>query len=123
MALMAAGSLVTADEECIIWEEDIDALDYVRWNTTYAGTRRRPVPWRGEGRRVGYAVLTKHAENNTGHRGYFYRRVFFLRDHDRDRQPEGVYATGAPIEAVDPRTVRPGVLGSVTERAWGSPLD
>lgn len=40
--------------------------------------------------------------------GTFRRRVFWLLPHDRDTQPEGLYKTGAPAEAVDPRTlVRP----------------
>ncbi|MGW0665196.1 DUF6009 family protein [Streptodolium elevatio] len=29
--------------------------------------------------------------------------------HDRDQDPDGLYATGAPCEAVDPRTISPGV--------------
>lgn len=39
--------------------------------------------------------------------GFFARRVFWLKDHDRDSDPTGCYATDAPAEAVDPRAVRP----------------
>jgi hypothetical protein len=95
-------------EEAIVWEEDIDRLDYVRevWATAYS--RRRPVPWHGEGRRVGYSVLRADSPN-TGQPGTFKRRVFFLKDHDRDSEPEGVYGTpDAPCEAVDPRLVMVG---------------
>ena len=109
-------------EECIVWEEDVETLDYVWEIVVNAGTRRRPVPWHGEGRRVGYAVLTRDAEND-GLPGMFGRRLFFLKGHDRDSAPNGVYSTGAPCEAVDPRTVRPGLRGELTERAWGRSLE
>lgn len=72
-------------EERIVWEEDIDRLDYVRETQERAGTRQRPVPWLGEGRWVGYAVLASDAENDN-RPGVFERRVFFLKDYDRDRE-------------------------------------
>lgn len=109
-------------ESDIEWTEDITRLDYVReYIDAWACTRRRPVPWRGPGRRVGYSLLTADAPNN-GQPGFFTRRVFWVNDHDRSEQPEGIYRTGAPVEAVDPRTVRPGAHGEITERAWGGPL-
>ncbi len=108
-------------EERIVWEEDIDGLDYVRETVATAGTRQRPVPWYGDGRRVGYAVLAPDAEND-GSPGSFLRRVFFLKDYDRDSDPGGVYGRSAPSEAVDPRTVTPGVPGRLTDVAWGRPL-
>lgn len=40
---------------------------------------------------------------------------------DRDTQPEGLYATGAPAEAVDPRTLAPATKGYKTERSEGGP--
>ncbi|WP_406261380.1 DUF6009 family protein [Streptomyces chartreusis] len=33
-----------------------------------------------------------------------------------------MYRSSVPAEAVDPRTVAPGVWGEVTERAWGAPM-
>jgi hypothetical protein len=39
----------------------------------------------------------------------FTRRLFFLKDYDRDSDPTGIYQTGEPAEAVDPRKVEPGV--------------
>lgn len=97
-----------SSEQSIIWEEDIDRLDYVREIELPAATRQRPVPWRGEGRRVGYAVLRPDARNS-GSPGTFNRRVFFLKDYDRDTEPAGIYEIGEPAEAIDPRLVRPGV--------------
>lgn len=54
--------------------------------------------------------------------GKYLRRIFFLRPGDRDSAPNGAYATAAPMEAVDPWTVKPGVRGELTERAWGRPF-
>ncbi|MFD9603165.1 DUF6009 family protein [Streptomyces sp. NPDC059970] len=52
-------------EERIVWTEDLDGFDHVRESlTTEAGTRKRPVPWRGPGRRVGYSVLKSDAPSN-----------------------------------------------------------
>ncbi|MBD2414430.1 hypothetical protein H6H01_27660 [Nostoc calcicola FACHB-3891] len=47
------------------------------------------------------------------------RRVFYLCPEDRYFDPEGTYKHGAPPEAIDPLTVSPSVLGSVTDRASG----
>ncbi|WTA32210.1 DUF6009 family protein [Streptomyces chartreusis] len=44
------------------------------------------------------------------------------KEHDRSEQPNGMYRSSVPAEAVDPRTVAPGVWGEVTERAWGAPM-
>ncbi|AZM89012.1 transcription factor [Streptomyces sp. W1SF4] len=111
-------------EDDIVWTEDVESFDYVRETVVdNAGTRRRPVSWRGHaGRRVGYAVLKQDAPNSDGAPGMFSRRVFWVKEHDRSEQPDGVYSTGAPTEAVDPRTVAPGVWGELTERAWGGKL-
>lgn len=108
-------------EDGIVWTEDISRLDYVREVVDEtAATRRRPLPWRGPGRRVGYSVLAADAPNN-GMPGMFTRRIFWVNDHDRSEQPNGVYRTGTPSEGVDPRTVAPGVRGELTDRAWGAP--
>ncbi|MEU5985057.1 DUF6009 family protein [Streptomyces sp. NPDC047434] len=111
-------------EDEIVWTEDVDSFDYVRETLVDGvGTRRRPVSWRGQvGRRVGYAVLKKDAPSNQDAPGMFARRVFWVKEHDRSEQPDGAYSSGAPTEAVDPRTVAPGVCGELTERAWGGPL-
>ncbi|MFF3620344.1 DUF6009 family protein [Streptomyces sp. NPDC002467] len=73
------------------------------------------------GRRVGYSVLKSDAPSGDTP-GRFVRRVFRVKDYDRSEQPDGTYKRSAPSEAVDPRTVAPGVWGELTERAWGSPL-
>jgi len=110
-------------EDGIVWLEPPERFPYVRQEVVTAGTRRRPVPWRGRaGRVVGYATLAPDAPN-TGYPGMFRRRVFWVREYDRSEQPDGPYRTGAPAEAVDPLTVRPGVLGEITERAWGKPFE
>ncbi|MDL2077845.1 DUF6009 family protein [Streptomyces sp. GXMU-J15] len=109
-------------EDGIVWTEDVEAFDYVRQSVELsASTRRNPVAWRGNGRRVGYAVLRPDAPSG-GVPGKFVRRVFWVKEHDRSEQPDGMYKRAAPSEAVDPRTVAPGVWGELTERAWGAPL-
>lgn len=110
-----------ADEESIIWLDDIASLDYVRQTIFLTRRRRgRPTGWR-MGRLVGYAELRSNAPN-AGASYVFARRVFYLMAGDRDGEPEGTYRATAPMEAVDPRTVRPGATGELTERAWGGPL-
>ncbi|MCL7429370.1 DUF6009 family protein [Streptomyces sp. YS415] len=117
-------SLITEDEirhECeLVWLEDIDSLDYVRQSLDRLPTRGgRPVYHR-DGRMVGYAVLGTAAKSSRTS-GTFRRRVFWLLPHDRDSDPCGLYTTGAPAEAVDPRTLAVGVKGSKTERSEGGP--
>ncbi|GCB88094.1 hypothetical protein SALB_00763 [Streptomyces noursei] len=53
--------------------------------------------------------------------GIFLRRVFWLAPHNRDQRSDGLYATGAPSEAVDPCTLRPRTKGYKTERSEGGP--
>ncbi|WP_093748889.1 DUF6009 family protein [Streptomyces sp. PAN_FS17] len=109
-------------EDGIVWTEDIERFDYVRQSVELSvSTRRRPVPWSGSGRRIGYAVLRLDAPSGDVP-GKFIRRVFWVKDYDRSEQPNGTYERSAPSEAVDPRTVAPGVWGEITERAWGEPL-
>lgn len=109
-------------EDGIVWTEDIDAFDYVRQSVEFfVPSRRRPIAWRGSGRRVGYSVLRADAPSDDDAPGRFVRRVFWVKNHDRSEQPSGAYRATAPSEAVDPRTVAPGVWGELTERAWGTP--
>jgi hypothetical protein len=104
----------------LIWLEDIDTLDYVRQSLDRLPTRRGKPAYHRDGRMVGYAVLGPEARASRAS-GTFLRRVFWLLPHDRDGQPEGLYASGAPSEAVDPRTVAPGIKGYKTQRSEGGP--
>ena len=111
----------------IVWEEDPRRLDYVREKLDMYPNRRRITKWVGAGRRVGYSVVGPNAPNERGFWGGwmgFYRREFFLLEHDRNSEPgeAGCYGIGCPIEGVDPRTVRPGVPGEQNDRAWGAPI-
>lgn len=64
-------------EDGIVWTEDIERFAYVRQSVEFsASTRRRPVPWHGTGRRVGYAVLRADAPSGDVP-GKFVRRVFW----------------------------------------------
>ncbi|MES5825458.1 DUF6009 family protein [Streptomyces sp. RG80] len=117
-ALIAEDELVHEDD--FVWLEDISTLDYVRQSLDRLPTRRGKPPYHRDGRMVGYALLGPDAKPSRSS-GTFRRRVFWLLPHDRDTDPEGLYATGAPAEAVDPRTLAPGSKGCKTERSEGGP--
>ncbi|RSM96363.1 transcription factor [Streptomyces sp. WAC 01325] len=117
-------SLITedeiSDETAIVWLEDIDELDYVRQSLDRLATRCGRPPYRRPGRLVGYAELSVAAKASRSS-GTFRRRVFWLNPNDRASRPEGLYRTGAPAEAVDPRTIAPCIKGYKTERSEGGP--
>ncbi|MFE5199043.1 DUF6009 family protein [Streptomyces sp. NPDC056601] len=117
-------SLITEDEirheSDLVWLEDIAELDYVRQSLDRLPTRRGKPAYHRDGRMVGYATLAPQAKASRSS-GTFRRRVFWLLPHDRDAQPEGLYETGAPAEAVDPRTLAAGTKGYKTERSEGGP--
>lgn len=107
-------------EQEIVWLEDVAHLDYVRQSLDRLPNRRSKPSFHREGRMVGYAQLAPIAKASRAS-GTFRRRVFWLRDTDRDTAPEGLYATGAPAEAIDPRTIQAGAKGTKTERSEGGP--
>ena len=117
-ALIAEDELV--HEADLVWLEDIDTLDYVRQSLDRLPTRRGKPAYHRDGRMVGYALLGPGAKPSRSS-GTFRRRVFWLLPHDRDTDPKGLYTTGAPAEAVDPRTLAPGTKGCKTERSEGGP--
>ncbi|MFJ8692862.1 DUF6009 family protein [Streptomyces roseolilacinus] len=104
----------------LVWLEDIEQLDYVRQSLDRLPTRSGKPAYHRDGRMVGYAILGPQARASRAS-GTFRRRVFWLLPHDRDTAPKGLYATGAPAEAVDPRTVTAGSKGRKTERSEGGP--
>jgi hypothetical protein len=113
-SLLVEGDL--SDEATVVWLEELEEIDYVR-QTLDKTTRRRNKPrWARYGRMVGYAELDDNAQADPDS-GLYRRRVFFLLPHDRDVDPEGLYAAGAPGEAVDPRTVEPKCVGRKTPRS------
>ncbi|WFB88436.1 MULTISPECIES: DUF6009 family protein [Streptomyces] len=117
-------SLITEDEisheEQLVWLEDIESLDYVRQSLDRLPHRKGRPAYHRDGRMVGYAILG-HTAKPSRSSGTFRRRVFWLLPHDRDSQPEGLYAKSAPAEAVDPCTLEARVKGYKTERSEGGP--
>ncbi|MER5699122.1 DUF6009 family protein [Streptomyces mirabilis] len=109
-----------AYETELVWLEDPTPLDYVRQSLDRLPSRRGKPAYHRNGRMVGYAILGKDAKPSRAS-GTFRRRVFWLLPHDRDQKPDGLYETGAPSEAIDPRTVAPRVKGYKTERSEGGP--
>ncbi|MFJ3673792.1 DUF6009 family protein [Streptomyces sp. NPDC090106] len=106
------------DEADVVWLEDPDNLDYVRQALDKVTTRRGRPRYDRDGRLVGYTNL-KPGSPSDPDSGLFARRVFFLLPHDRDTDPEGPYAVGAPGEAVDPSTLAAGTAGAKTTRSQG----
>ncbi|MFF5448510.1 DUF6009 family protein [Streptomyces sp. NPDC012888] len=117
-ALIAENEIV--HEVDLVWLEDISRLDYVRQSLDRLPTRRGRPAYHRDGRMVGYALLGPAAKPSRSS-GTFRRRVFWLLPHDRDTEPDGLYARGAPAEAVDARTLAPGLKGRKTERSEGGP--
>ncbi|MEU0663393.1 DUF6009 family protein [Streptomyces lavendulocolor] len=117
-------ALITEDEISyeteLVWLEDITRLDYVRQSLDRLPTRRGKPAYHRDGRMVGYALLGPSAKPSRSS-GTWRRRVFWLLPHDRDSAPQGLYATGAPAEAIDPRTLAAGSRGRKTERSEGGP--
>ncbi|MGI5450728.1 DUF6009 family protein [Streptomyces sp. CA-243310] len=113
-------SLISDDEirheVDLIWLEDVAELDYVRQSLDRLPTRRGKPAYHRDGRLVGYAQLGPQAKPSRSS-GTFRRRVFWLLPHDRDSVPDGLYASGAPAEAVDPTTLAAGSKGRKTERS------
>ncbi len=89
-------------EVAIVWEVDVQDLPFVRESWAAPWTRQRPFRWPG---RVGYSILAPDAPN-AGYPRLFHRRVFWLKPGDLERR------IGIPAEAVDPRTVGPGLTGT-----------
>jgi hypothetical protein len=108
-------------EARIVWLEDISRLAYVRQGVYWGMTRRgKPkCPAGKKGRVVGYAELYRWYKSDSR---VYQRRVFWLKNYDRD-SGDPTYRRGAPAEAVDPKTVKPGVFGELTDCAWGGSRD
>lgn len=113
-------------ESKIVWLRDINKIPYVReritdFNEKTGISRSRKLELNIEMELVGYAELESHAPFKFIDEGkeYFYRRVFFLKKADRANDPEGVYKTGCPIEAVDPKSVFPKEKGEVNDKVRG----
>lgn len=100
-------------EERIVWLRDPLQFSYLR-EGVYATTQRRgPISSRRISRElafiVGYAECVSKKEESgwpTVYRVYR-RRFWWLKKHDRDLDPNGVYAHKYPAEAVDPTSIAP----------------
>jgi hypothetical protein len=107
-------------EIALVWLEDVEELDYVRQSLDRLPTRCGKPAYHRDGRMVGYAQLGPRAKPSRAS-GTFRRRVFWLLPHDRDSDPGGLYTSGVPAEAVDPRTLAPAVKGRKTGRSKEGP--
>lgn len=93
----------------IVWLDD--PLKYTYLRESYCTTTKPKMikKRRQHGRMIGYSV---HKAN--GSRSYT-RRIWTLKDHDKDLDPTGVYADDCPVEAVLPGSVR---VGKPSLRYW-----
>jgi hypothetical protein len=89
-----------ADEERIVWVRDPKKYTYLR-EGIYATCRRKGPPPQKTFHVVGYAEHRKAAYSF----GVYMRRFWWLKDHDRDLDPLGVYKCGCPCEAVKPDSI------------------
>lgn len=96
------------EERTIVWLEPRESLPYVRETVVFTESRTAALQYAGEGRMVGYSVLT--GSGRSPHPLYA-RRMFWLKAHD----PYTDFPRHSPHEAVDPRTVHPMVPG---RRTW-----
>ncbi|MFJ8785775.1 DUF6009 family protein [Streptomyces sp. NPDC102476] len=115
------------DEVEIVWvegEEALERYDYVRQDLVKTPTRRGVPRITWDARIVGYANLKTDAEPPAVlGSGRWERRVFYVKPQDRsEAEADGErvrYQGSTPTEAVDPRTVKPRVVGTLTDRARG----
>lgn len=95
---------VVANETRIVWLLDPSRFAYVRQAAIVTRTPSGlPSDYLG-----GTRLLVGYSEVRKSGRGLYRRRIFYLRDTDRDLDPLGAYRYGAPAEAVDPMTVSAG---------------
>jgi Family of unknown function (DUF6009) len=95
---------VLAHETRIVWLLDSARFDDVRQAAIVTRTATGP-PSDDLG---GTRLLVGYGEARKSGRGLYRRRIFYLRETDRDFDPRGAYRYGAPAEAVDPMTVSAG---------------
>jgi hypothetical protein len=95
---------VLAHETRIVWLLDPARFDDVRQAAIVTRTATGP-PSDDLG---GTRLLVGYGEARKSGRGLYRRRIFYLRETDRDFDPRGAYRYGAPAEAVDPMTVSAG---------------
>ena len=109
---------VLIHETSIVWDHDPTCLPYVRADDFaehgYSCRFKRFHPLM---RVIGWSVISRSA----GPAGL--RRLFWLKETDRDLDPSGPFKIGCPLEAVDPLTLSPGVRGLKNSRAWGGPTE
>lgn len=116
------------DEVEIVWVEGEEAVlaryDYVRQDLVKTTKKRGVLRITWDARIVGYANLSAEAEPPARlGSGRWERRVFYVTPRDRSESEAAgervLFQESTPTEAVDPRTVKPRVVGTLTDRARG----
>ncbi|MFF5019085.1 DUF6009 family protein [Streptomyces sp. NPDC001165] len=116
------------DEVEIVWVEGEETVmakyDYVRQDVVKTRHKRGVPRITWDARIVGYANLSPDAEPPARlGSARWERRVFFVTPRDRSESEAAgervLFQRSTPTEAVDPRTVKPRVVGTLTDRARG----
>ena len=96
------------EEERIVWLRDPRQFAYLRESIHFTTRRRGPISGRyieDLAFIVGYAECVPKKGKSGGWRTAYRRRFWWLKVHDRDLDPTGVYACAGPAEAVDPASI------------------
>lgn len=89
----------------IIWLDDPLKYVYLRETLHDTGSSRFPIKTKFKGHMakvIGYELLSHRAGEP------FHYRFWWLKDYDRDIDPEGTYKNNCPIEAVIPVSIATG---------------
>jgi len=99
---LIANTTKGSDMNKIVWLEDVSNCDYVRQGYVYSKKKKGKPAFKSvnTSRLVGYEELDPAT---TTRKSAEYRAIYTLRAYDRDSEPEGIYKTEKPTEAVNPK--------------------
>jgi len=101
-------------EESILWFDPITRLPadgspdfpWIRESVVHPPSRRGPIRVGKSNILLGYSTIRRNAQTRNLAVGIFVRRLFWL------KRTDDTHAGRAPFNAVDPKTIRPGVPGT-----------
>jgi hypothetical protein len=101
----------------IVWLEDPLKYSYLR-ERVYITTLPKKIAlktpiWQNQAKIVGYEIVNRKHEPAPD---VYHRRVWWLKTHDRDLDPDGVYKSNHPLEAVLPDSIAVGVESKPAKR-------
>ena len=96
-------------ESRIVWLRDPLQFTYLRESVIHSNRRRGKIrfPIGDLAFVVGYSEISPNRKPAWPYYGWD-RRIWWLKTYDHDLDPDGVYKTGGPYEAVDPASIKAG---------------